>query len=437
MTLPTLNADQERALDEILDASTRRLPHLLTGYAGTGKTTLLQAVTVALQARHRKVMLCAPTHKAVAVIGTKMREAEIAVSIMTIHSALGLVPDFSGPVVKFNPRKTAPALSHECVIIDECSMIGAELFELISTMLHARFVLFVGDPAQLPPVNEKASPCFATPSRSNLATIVRQARDNPILGAAHVIRESQGGRMDYSWVHPVKRGTAGIFIPAEPLVWMKKAFTSLDFDKDPDCFRYLCWTNARVAEVNRIVRKWRYGPHIPTPFMKGEPILLRQPVAIEVEDSITSKTRIEVLFTTNQEAAVVKIHESVIADVFNGIRVSIPTWRVWLRRDDGLVHPVEIERDRKAARKALAAVKKTIDKGGGKWADYHKLREALVKMQSVYALTVHCSQGSTFGSVFLDVADVKRRAPSNRLECQQMFYVAATRPTTALMLVNP
>jgi exodeoxyribonuclease V len=36
----------------------------------------------------------------------------------------------------------------------------------------------------------------------------------------------------------------------------------------------------------------------------------------------------------------------------------------------------------------------------------------------------------------MDVADIRRRAASNRLECQQLAYVAATRPSHALMLVG-
>ena len=47
---------------------------------------------------------------------------------------------------------------------------------------------------------------------------------------------------------------------------MKKAFTSPEFDADPDSFRYLAWTNSRVRQVNEMIQGWRYGANIPTPF---------------------------------------------------------------------------------------------------------------------------------------------------------------------------
>ena len=57
-------------------------------------------------------------------------------------------------------------------------------------------------------------------------------------------------------------------------------------------------------------------------------------------------------------------------------------------------------------------------------------------MQAIYAMTVHTSQGSTFGHAFVDVGDIRRRERSNLLEMQQLLYVAATRPSQALVLVG-
>ena len=53
-------------------------------------------------------------------------------------------------------------------------------------------MIFVGDPAQLPPVGEVASETFAVENRSHLTTIVRQAAGNPILAAAGIILRQSG-----------------------------------------------------------------------------------------------------------------------------------------------------------------------------------------------------------------------------------------------------
>nr|WP_232272438.1 helicase C-terminal domain-containing protein [Komagataeibacter europaeus] len=51
-------------------------------------------------------------------------------------------------------------------------------------------------------------------------------------------------------------------------------------------------------------------------------------------------------------------------------------------------------------------------------------------------MTVHTAQGSTFGRVFVDIGDITRRAATNVLETQQLLYVAATRPSTAMILTG-
>lgn len=71
-----------------------------------------------------------------------------------------------------------------------------------------------------------------------------------------------------------------------------------------------------------------------------------------------------------------------------------------------------------------------------RWSDRHEFRQSIARLQAVYALTTHNNQGSTFGSVFVDVADIRRRQRSNLLEFKQMLYVAATRPSSRLILAN-
>lgn len=52
-----LTTCQERALAEILTARETCATHLLTGYAGTGKTTLMQRVARALRKQGRRSSL--------------------------------------------------------------------------------------------------------------------------------------------------------------------------------------------------------------------------------------------------------------------------------------------------------------------------------------------------------------------------------------------
>ncbi len=93
----TLNADQQRAKDETLAAIEARRRHLITGHAGFGKTTLVQDLAVTLRQRRKRVVLAAPTHKAVAVLRRKLRSIGIDdVPCTTIQSVLSLTPSQRG-----------------------------------------------------------------------------------------------------------------------------------------------------------------------------------------------------------------------------------------------------------------------------------------------------------------------------------------------------
>jgi exodeoxyribonuclease-5 len=429
-----LNDDQNNAVGEIMAAMSPGVTHLLTGFAGSGKTTLVQVLADRLVKAGQKVALTATTHKAVAVLARKYRTAGIAdVACVTIHSLLSLTPKPRGDRLVFERKKHAEPVTADVVVIDECSMVSEEMMVHIRRHLKCAFVLLVGDPAQLPPVGETESQTFGTKSRSHMSVIVRQGADNPVLNAAHIIRCSQGGAMDWDWTKPAKAAPFGVFSPGPAIdMWMRKGFTSKEFAADPDTFRYLCWTNDRVAQVNRKVRRWLYGDNIPTPFMPGERALVRQPL---VRDG-------SIILATNEEASVVSIEAGIFERRFDtrfdapGWSASIASWKMVLRKDDGEEVEVHSIRDEGEYNRVLARIADEAADNRERWGDHHSFKSSVARLQSIYAMTVHTSQGSTFRNVFIDVPDIRRRASSNLLEAQQLFYVAATRPTHALVLVG-
>ena len=206
----TLNEDQARALRELEASIVMRRPHLLTGHAGSGKTTLIQVL--ATRWAHKKVVLCGPTHKACEVLSRKLRAAGIKIPVCTIHSLLSLRPKAEGARQVFVRRPKAPPVIADLVIIDEASMLDASMMRHIELWLAEIAVVFVGDPAQLPPVGEAGSRCFATIPESHLRGIVRQAEGNPIIAASAVVRASQVAAVpDWSWATPIRVGDTGIF----------------------------------------------------------------------------------------------------------------------------------------------------------------------------------------------------------------------------------
>src|SRR5580765_3244636 len=120
----------------------------LFGYAGTGKTTLARHIA---DEADGEVKFAAFTGKAASVMrGKGCRGAS------TIHSLIYRARESGEEIPSFDLWDEAPASKAELIIIDECSMVDAELGrDLLSFGVP---VLVLGDPAQLPPVQGAASP---------------------------------------------------------------------------------------------------------------------------------------------------------------------------------------------------------------------------------------------------------------------------------------
>ena len=152
----TLDTQQTRFVDEVLHGRTHVV---LTGKAGTGKSTALCAAVNAAKAACMDVLVMAPTAMAASIHRDNGLESG------TIHHALNW-----NPVREPLPRKllsvcgadtdwTGVPDQNRLLFVDECSMVGLWLFEVLGRDLgdperpfDGRRVVFVGDWAQLPPV---------------------------------------------------------------------------------------------------------------------------------------------------------------------------------------------------------------------------------------------------------------------------------------------
>jgi ATP-dependent exoDNAse (exonuclease V) alpha subunit len=68
------------------------------------------------------------------------------------------------------------------------------------------------------------------------------------------------------------------------------------------------------------------------------------------------------------------------------------------------------------------------------WNLYFKLKESFIDLRHAEALTIHKSQGSTFGTVFVDTTSLYTcRNPNER---RRLLYVACSRARHKLYLVT-
>lgn len=183
-----LSAEQGCAVKHLGKKSNWRNGHAwLAGYAGSGKTSIAPFLADALCPRGA-VLYCAPTNKAAKVLSGKVGDQAIS-----IHKAIYYPPD-ENPMgeLGWTLNPSGPASCADLIIVDEASMVGSKLGRDLASFRKP--VLAIGDPGQLPPIQDEPYFCVGEPDFL-LREIHRQAADNPIIALSQEIR--QGKRLRY------------------------------------------------------------------------------------------------------------------------------------------------------------------------------------------------------------------------------------------------
>lgn len=396
--------------------------YLLTGYAGTGKTTLLQALITRLQQQRdgRPVALTALSNKATKVLQAMAYRWGCEVDCMTCCKLLGLKPviDKETGGQKFEPDRDRKNLTteYQLVVVDECSMINQEMWILlvnsVSSLTDGTQLLFVGDSAQLPPVGEDEAPCFEQIfHRTDLTEVIRYG------GAIGLLAEDVRTNLERTAMPRAKSdrnatNTEGIFTVPQSQ-WeslMLRAFQSDAYAKDPDQVRVLAYTNARVNYLNNKIRAAIYGDKAAR-FVSGERLIAK--------NVCMGKDRI--LLQTSEECLVMEAYLT----KFEG-------WQVWeleivteehQERKLRILH--EDEQQRMKALLSDYSEKK-------QWMAFWDYKQLFHDVSYAYSLTVHKSQGSTFQDVFVDVPNLMLNRKVT--ERNQLYYVAFTRAAKRLFL---
>src|SRR5579884_2477643 len=159
---------------------------VLTGGPGTGKTSTLRTLIVALELMDVTYALCAPTGRAAKrVAETTERPAS------TIHRLLEYQPG-----IGIFGRDHINPLEADVVIVDEVSMLDAVLFyHLLKAVPPESHLLLVGDADQLPAVGPGSVLHELIVSErvptTRLTDLFRQARGSNIIRAAHAINRGE------------------------------------------------------------------------------------------------------------------------------------------------------------------------------------------------------------------------------------------------------
>ena len=157
---------------------------VIAGYAGAGKSTLVRFIIEELKTygvKETDVCFACFTGKAAQVLLKKGNK-----NVITLHKLLyKSIPKESGGFV----RIPNPSIPYKIVVVDEVSMAPKTLMDLL--FKHDVYVICLGDPFQLPPVDKKEDNHLLDAPHIFLDEIMRQAQESEIIQLSMAIRENR------------------------------------------------------------------------------------------------------------------------------------------------------------------------------------------------------------------------------------------------------
>jgi exodeoxyribonuclease V alpha subunit len=265
---------------------------ILTGGPGCGKTTATRVLVKLLEAMKVRVLLAAPTGRAAQrmseVIGTESK---------TIHRLL------EWQMGKFRKNEDHP-LEVDFLIVDECSMLDVSLTaSLLKAVPDHSQVLFIGDADQLPSVGagnvlrdliaSGAVPCF------RLTKVFRQAQESLIIRYAHQINHGELPYIDSPFKMPEiwRQGKDCLFLDSDEATQGQLGFIA-------KVRRHQDLKSAgRPAEPETGTNLYEFRVAEPVVPYETELVIPKKFQHVDVEKLLAAETRVEELL-----AVVKKVH---------------------------------------------------------------------------------------------------------------------------------
>lgn len=469
-----LNEQQKEVLREIdsfiKDPFDRAMT--ISGWAGTGKTTLMEIVHGRYWQTGPKIFFAATTHKAAAVLKSKVNK-----KVSTVNSLFGIMIEVDMDNDQFDMSKKKRVYDSEklergaVVVIDEASMLSEENYNDViqkCTDFNCK-VIFIGDSAQLAPVNEDdISIVFRNNGVESKKVVeltkVERTDDVPILDEATKIRldghmSYQTNMNDDGGVQYIKTGQELVDVIDTHIHGLKT---------DPNYFRILTYTNKNVEKLNSIIRKklgygdlpepgeplmsynnWNYVGNNTYVFVNSESYNVIEIVEKRYENLIDYEldkyidddnlgipvVDIRIIDSLGKKQIIpyidVKNNPECIHAVQIVCKAKIDLWRKW-KSIDGTTIPGKIERkeiiDKIKVLDDLLFVNDNIFDAYG-----NLLQQKVVDFG--YAHTIHKSQGSTFEYVLMNDIDIENNCHDKMIK-KQLRYVGVTRAKKKVIILT-
>lgn len=405
----SLTTEQRRVYESVLESLRERNVTVLCGAAGVGKTYTSAVVTEALLWNNsKKLAVVAPTHKALGVISSKIPFRSNRMAFYTLHSILGLRMKFDSEIPYCVPHGEPRVADYDFIVCDESSMVAPELFGML--LEYRKPILFVGDDAQLKPVESPVMPVFdQVQNIYRLETVMRQAAGNPIIEYATAVREAQKVLYPDEFVWKWNQKGEGVCMLNSAVVddreyaneLLETYFVSENFREDDTFAVVLCAKRSTVQQTNKHIRFLIYGSHIDK-LMPGERMIANASVVGEEDEIILATNQTFKVLSADVEQMDVSGHERLFV------------YRAHIETETGKQETITIIHEESEGRlktilKDMAAIARAASGYDRKlaWQSFHAFKAMFADVDYAYSLTIHKSQGSTYKNVFLQANDMR------------------------------
>ena len=390
-----LTNKQQKGLELVLEKHKNNEKYaVISGYAGTGKTTLVKFIISALDVDEDKVAYATYTGKAAEVLRKKGNK-----NAQTLHRLLyDSFPRQGGGFVRV-PKKT---LDYSIVVVDECSMVPKTMIDML--LRHRVFVIFLGDPFQLPMIDKKESHTLLDNPDVFLDEIMRQEAESEIIQLTMKIRN--GEPIDFMQgneiiISPIKEMVTGHLTWADTI---------------------LCATNATRHSINKQVRELFGYEGI---LCSNEKIIVKRNYWEDCNEDGDALVNGTIGTVQNPFDSYIAIPGYIRND-----RHRIPTVMAEFIPDGGKSFDI-INFDKDFILNETPCVDWRVAYQIGKLRS--KLGDILPKQATYgYALTCHAAQGSEWDKVLV----IEENFPYDKKEHARWLYTACTRASSRLVLVR-
>lgn len=402
-----MNFDDNTAAQQVIrfiNGTNRSI--FMTGKAGTGKTTLLKNL---IEHTHKSTVIVAPTGIAALNAGG-----------VTIHSMFQLPPSCFAPGLKFDedeipfavmPLKKVPnevsemagwkrnvLRKMELLVIDEVSMLRADLLDAIDTALryirHRRDlpfggvqVLFIGDMLQLPPVVKNEEWNFLKQYYNSMyffdALVLR--REQPLVIELEKIYRQN----DIRFIEILNNLRNNVFVQKDVNELNRHYIPNFEPPKKQP-YIFITTHNKKAEAINdNKLRKLKTRSE----FYSAEIIGTFPENLYPINPTMELKVGAQIMFIKNDQEQGDKYYNGKIGEIHalteNGIQVIFP--------ETGIIVDVE--------KYTWENIRYTLDKSTGQIIEENLGSFTAYPLKLAWAVTVHKSQGLTFKRAIVDVSE--------------------------------